>query len=196
MKTSLELKSERVYLRSLNRHDIIPLRDAILESVDTVGVWQDWCHPEFTETDARVWVSNSRQNWSTDSRYELGIYDNDTHELIGALCVYSIDRVANLGNLGYWVKTKHQRKGIAFEAGQMMIRFTFEKLNITRLEIVIDPNNQPSRRIAEKLGAQLECLARNRLIFKDHVKDGLLYSLIPSDLKARNKNKTNTKTDS
>ena len=192
MKTSLELKSERIYLRSLNRHDIIPLKEAITQSVDTIGVWQDWCHADFSETDARVWVSNSRQNWSTDSRYELGVYDNDTHELLGALCVYSIDRVANLGNLGYWIASKHQKKGLALEAGEIMVRFVFEKLNITRLEIVIDPNNRPSRRIAEKLGAHLECLARNRLIFQEHVKDGLLYSLIPSDLKTRNKNKATT----
>lgn len=187
MKTNLELSSERIYLRSLNRHDIIPLKDAISLGADTIGIWLDWSHKDFSETDARVWISNSRQNWSTDNRYELGIFDNETHELMGAVCVYSIDRVANLGNFGYWLTSKFQRKGYGLEAAEIMAKFAFDKLNITRLEIVINPQNKASRSIAERLSAHLECVARNRLMFNGKVSDGLLYSLIPSDLKPRNR---------
>ncbi len=182
MKANLEIHTERLILRSLNRLDILPLRDAISQSADTVGRWLDWCHGDFNETDARVWISNSRQSWTTDFRYEVAVIEKETEQLVGCICIYSIDRVANLANLGYWLSTPNQGKGYGFEATQRFVEFVFERLNITRLEIVIHPDNQLSQRIAKRLGAQLECLARNRLLFNGKIENGLLFSLIPSDI--------------
>ena len=52
---------------------------------------------------------------------------------------------------------------------------------MTRLELVIAETNQPSRRVAEKLGARLESLARHRLIDAGTPITAAIYSLIPSD---------------
>jgi RimJ/RimL family protein N-acetyltransferase len=43
--------------------------------------------------------------------------------------------------------------------------FAFAKTGLTRLEIVAQAGNLRSQRVAEKAGATLECLARNRLVF-------------------------------
>lgn len=182
MDARIELHTDRLILRALNRNDILPLRDAISQSADTVGRWLDWCHADFNETDARIWISESRQHWTADRRYEMALIHRETGALLGCLCFYSIDRVANLANLGYWVISGAQRQGYMMEALKRAVRFAFEKLVISRIEIVMDPGNDPSRLTAEKLGAQFECKARNRYIFNDQVRDGLLYSLIPADL--------------
>jgi RimJ/RimL family protein N-acetyltransferase len=43
-------------------------------------------------------------------------------------------------------------------------------------------HNAASRRVAEKLGARLECIARNRLMGWGRPHDAAVYSLVPSDV--------------
>ncbi|GAL25813.1 putative ribosomal-protein-serine acetyltransferase [Vibrio variabilis] len=61
------------------------------------------------------------------------------------------------------------------------MEFSFAHLLLTRLEIVCDPANKPSYRFAEKLGATFECLAKNRYIFNGKPREGMVYSLLPSE---------------
>ncbi|MBC3811895.1 GNAT family N-acetyltransferase [Undibacterium aquatile] len=44
--------------------------------------------------------------------------------------------------------------------------------------------NLASRRVADKVGAQLECLARNRLHLNGNSVDAAVYSLIPGEVRA------------
>ncbi|NNN90193.1 GNAT family N-acetyltransferase, partial [Vibrio sp. 2-2(9)] len=58
----------------------------------------------------------------------------------------------------------------------------FAKLSLTRLEIVCDPDNEASQALIESVGAQKEAIARNRFIFQGKPKDGVVFSLLPTDL--------------
>lgn len=177
-----QFTTEHLQLRALNRLDLEPLQAAISQSSDTVGKWLDWCKPDFSETDARIWINESRQAWFAGRFYEMAVIEKETNEFIGCLCVHSIERNSNLGNLGYWISSKHQGKGYGLEAAKKTVEIAFKYIKLTRLEIIIDPDNVGSRTIAEKLNAKFEVVARNRFIFDCQPKDGLVYSIIPADL--------------
>jgi RimJ/RimL family protein N-acetyltransferase len=87
--------------------------------------------------------------------------------------------------VGYWVRTGATRRGIAPQAVRLVARFAFETLQLSRLEIFVRPENIPSRRVAEKVGAKFEAIARNRIVQHGRAYDAALYSLIPSDLTER-----------
>ena len=64
-------------------------------------------------------------------------------------------------------------------AVRCLARFGFETLRLTRIEIVAAVDNIASRRVAQKCGAEFECLARNRLIVGGVPVTAAVYSLIP-----------------
>lgn len=58
--------------------------------------------------------------------------------------------------LGYWLLKDHRAKGYAFEACRHCIAFAKEASFSKSLVSYIDPNNLPSIRLAERLGARYE----------------------------------------
>jgi RimJ/RimL family protein N-acetyltransferase len=101
--------------------------------------------------------------------------------LLGATGLNRIDSVGRWANLGYWLRTDAAGCGLATEAAAAVARFGFEDLRLRRIEIVADVENFASRRVAEKIGAALEGIARNRASIGDRRRDAAVYSLIPGD---------------
>ena len=81
--------------------------------------------------------------------------------------------------IGYWVRQTCQRQGIATRAVQSIAEYGFGQLKLTRLEIVAPEQNVPSRRVAEKVGAVFECIARNRVRVHGKPQPAAIYSFVP-----------------
>ncbi len=58
--------------------------------------------------------------------------------------------------LGYWLVPAVWGKGYATEAGAVSRDFAWEVVNTETLVSYIDPANEPSKRVAERLGARFE----------------------------------------
>jgi RimJ/RimL family protein N-acetyltransferase len=58
--------------------------------------------------------------------------------------------------LGWTIAPSHQRRGFAFEAATRLLRFAFEDLDKSHVISLIHRDNNPSRRVAEKLGETVE----------------------------------------
>jgi RimJ/RimL family protein N-acetyltransferase len=87
-----------------------------------------------------------------------------------------------MANIGYWVRTGATKRGVAAGAVRLAAQFGFEDLGLSRIEIAAIPENIPSRRVAEKAGAKLEGIARNRIVMHGQAYPAALYSLLPEDL--------------
>lgn len=55
--------------------------------------------------------------------------------------------------VGYWLVEAAQGKGYAIEAASKARNFAYEQLGATTLVSYIDPRNEPSKRVAERMGA-------------------------------------------
>ena len=86
-----------------------------------------------------------------------------------------------MANLGYWVRTSRIGEGIATAAAKLVARSAFEQFGFQRLEIVVQVNNLPSLKVADKIGAVREGLLRNRLYLHGSPRDAYMHSLIPVD---------------
>jgi ribosomal-protein-serine acetyltransferase len=152
---------------------------AVRESVVTVGKWMPWCTADYSMDEARFWFNYCQLNIDNKSAYDLGIFLTSNGQLAGGISINRINRMDMIGSIGYWVRESMQNQGIASSAIELIKTFGFETLALTRLEIIILEDNFISKILAKKAGAKLECLARNRLVFKDKPSDALVYSLIP-----------------
>lgn len=180
MNTNYTIYTKRLCLRLLTPDEAPILADTICTS-PSLHQWIDWCHSEFTESEALDFIGATRLNWVKANAFGFAIFTRSDNEFLGMVALNEFYHTFNMGSLGYWMKDKAQQQGYAVEAMEALVEFSFAHLLLTRLEIVCDPANEPSYRFAEKLGATFECLAKNRYIFNGKPREGMVFSLLPSE---------------
>lgn len=179
---TIELSDARLRLRPWQDHDAGQLADAVHESVDSVGRWLPWCHADYGSDDARTWIAHCRSGWRAGAHFALPVFDAGSGQLLGSAGLSQLDPIHRRANLGYWVRQSRQRQGVGTAAARLVARFGFERLGLARIEIVVLPDNRPSRATAERMGASFEAIARNRLWVHGGAHDAAVYGLIPQDL--------------
>lgn len=175
----LPLVADGLCIRAFGNKDASAFAAAVRESITTVGNWLPWCHINYSEAEAQAWFHLCKHNMRCGTAYDFGIFSGDGEELYGGISINQINRQHGIGNVGYWVREKMQRQGIASRAVRAIAQLGFAELELTRLEIVALPDNQKSRGVAEKVGASFEGFARNRLVVNGKAHAGAVYSLIP-----------------
>jgi RimJ/RimL family protein N-acetyltransferase len=87
------------------------------------------------------------------------------------------------GRIGYWCARDARGRGVTTRALRLLSRFGFEELGLLRLELITDPDNVASQRVAEKVGYRREGVLRSHLDHPDgRRRDSVLYSLLPGEL--------------
>lgn len=120
--------------------------------------------------------------WEKDDTYMFYVIDSDINRMVGTAFLNRMNRMRQFANLGYSVRTSRVKQGIATAAARLVARYGFENLGLQRIEVVVNPDNIPSLKVAEKLGAVREGLLRNGMRMHGVPCNAYLYSLIPTDL--------------
>lgn len=98
--------------------------------------------------------------------------------LIGTVSVFQLDRGSRRAELGYALRRSAWGHGYAREAVAAVIGHTFGTLGLNRLEADIDPRNEASARLLERLGFRREGLLRQRWIVAGEISDSAWYGLL------------------
>lgn len=171
-----------IHVRPFTQEDAQAFLEAVHESVDTVGRWLPWCHAGYSLDDASTWMSACRTFWEAGHGYNFAVIDDLTGEFLGSVGIDRIDLEHFNANIGYWIKASAAGQGVAPAAVGLILPFAFFELKLNRLEIVALCHNLPSIRVAEKVGAQFECVARHRLTVSSQPCDAAIFSLVPNDV--------------
>ena len=179
---TLELVDDRLRLRPWQRDDAPRLVEAVHESIASVGRWLPWCRADYGPDDARDWIADCQSGWQSGKLFAFPIFDVHSGLLLGSIGLSQLNAEHRSANLGYWIRQTCQGHGLATAATRLVAKFGFERLGLIRIEIVVQPENLPSRRTAEKSGASFEGMARNRLWIGEQSHHAAVYSLIEADL--------------
>lgn len=166
-------------LRPLTPADADACVAAARESAASVGRWMDWCHAGYTAAEALAWIELTACGNAEGAMLELGVFDAETGLLLGGAGLNQFNRKHSFCNLGYWVRASRQRRGVATRAAAALARHAFERMAFTRVEIVAAQGNDASHAVARRIGAQFECVARNRLVLHGRPVAAAVYSLVP-----------------
>lgn len=183
--SAIALESDGLRVRPLTPQDADALYVAVRSSISELAGWLPWCTPQYSLQDSQTWVAHCQRAWAQRTEFPLGIFDAASGTLLGGTGINHIDPVFHSGNLGYWVATPATGRGVARTAAALATGFAFAELALTRIEIIVLPQNLASQRVAEALGARRECLARNRIHFQGKPHDAVVYSLVPEDQVAK-----------
>lgn len=177
------IRTPNLYLRAPQASDHAAWALLRMESREFLTPWEPtWNEDDLTRTSFRLRAKRAAREISTDEAYSLFIFETGTETLIGGLTLGLIRRgVAQACTLGYWMGRRHAGKGHMTEAVRGAVRFAFSDLALHRVEAACLPNNEPSRRLLERVGFQPEGLARAYLKINGNWADHLLYAVLSSD---------------
>ena len=177
------IRTPNLYLRAPQASDHAAWALLRMESREFLTPWEPtWNEDDLTRASFRLRAKRAAREISTDEAYSLFIFETGTETLIGGLTLGLIRRgVAQACTLGYWMGRRHAGKGHMTEAVRGAVRFAFSDLALHRVEAACLPNNEPSRRLLERVGFQREGLARAYLKINGNWADHLLYAVLSTD---------------
>jgi RimJ/RimL family protein N-acetyltransferase len=181
---SVELTDGEIVVRAYRPDDITAVYEAARESIPELSRWMPWCHANYAIEETRSFILSRPEGWERDAEYGFGAFRRDGR-FLGGVGMNFINRVHQVANLGYWVRSSETGRGVAARAARLVARFGIEELKFQRLEILAATGNLPSQRVAEKAGALKEAVLRQRLRLHGEPVDAVLYSLVAEDFSKR-----------
>ncbi len=148
------------------------LRHQVLSDLD--DLWALYCNPNITKyiPDA----PRSREEAQEELEWHmhghphnpsLGLWatiHKETGKFIGrcGLLPWTIDGQDEV-EVAYTIAEAYQAQGLGSEAAQAILNYGFEKLSLTRLICLIDPENIASQKVAKKIGMSFEKESRDEM---------------------------------
>ena len=174
----LELIGRRILLRPLVVADFESWREVRRRARDWLVKWEPrplGGQPDATE-DRRVFAARCgarERERQLGSGYGFGIFVDG--RFAGEINLSSVQRGPfQNAYIGYWIDEAMAGHAYTPEAVVVVCRFAFEDLGLHRLQASIIPRNQPSHRVAEKVGLRNEGTAVKYLeingVWEDHVR--------------------------
>jgi RimJ/RimL family protein N-acetyltransferase len=159
----------------------IALRPPSVEDVPAiVEACQDPEVPRWTRVPSPYREEDARTFLAGASESSFAVVDSRTGELVGMIGVRDVGD--SVGQIGYWVKREARGRGVATRALRLVSEWGFEELRLARLQLIAEPENVASQRVAEKAGFQRDGLLRAFAEMKGRRPDFYMYSLLPEDL--------------
>ncbi|MCX7032513.1 MAG: GNAT family protein [Arenimonas sp.] len=171
------LESERIRLRPLRMDDA----PDVYEMYSDPEITRYWSFSAWTQpAQAEAWLAE-RIGWGPPSVYGWALADRESDRFLGTTALFSLSGPLHRAELGYSLMPTHQGRGLATEAVRTALDFGFDTLGLERMEADVDPRNEASCRLAERLGFQREGLLRNRWRVGGEFADSILYGLLRNE---------------
>lgn len=143
---NLVLETPRLKLREMTLDDL-DFVAALLGDREVMRFYPRCC----TREESTKWIHRQRARYAMDG-FGFWLATRKDDEPVGqaGLLMQDLDGSRQVG-LGYLVHRPFWRQGFAYEACAGILDYAFETLGVRRVVCPIRPENQPSRRLAEKL---------------------------------------------
>lgn len=176
------LTDGRISLRPFSPADAPALLELARESCAEIGRWMPWPDSVRDLDGAQRFIQERLVEGSKGEAHMFAVVDAATGRMLGGGGLSQINRKHDIANVAYWVRSSERGRGVAVAVVRLLAPFGFGALGLQRLEIVIEPANKPSIRVAEKAGAVREGLLRARIRNRGEPRDADMWSLVLGDL--------------
>jgi len=85
------------------------------------------------------------------------------------------------GTIGYWLLPESRGRGLATRAVRIVSRWAFDVLGLARLQLLAEPSNVASQRVAERSGFQREGVLRSYAEIDGRRVDYVMFSRLRGD---------------
>ena len=172
-----ELRGKRARLRGPRVDDA----DALFALFSDPAVMRYWSRPPMTarsEAEGLIaeildaFEQRAMLNWVVAGNNDLAI---------GTCTLFHFDPRHRHAEIGYSLRSEHWGKGLAREAVTLALYWGFRTLGLHRIEASIDPRNDASRALLQRLGFTSEGVLRERYYVGEIVTDSEIFGLLAED---------------
>ncbi len=136
--------------------------------------WMPWLDQTTSVAETERFISIAEDGYINGTNLILGLWNSDS-QYMG---VISFNKICGANaEIGYWVSEDYQGKGVIRRALKLLIKYGFQHLNLSTINILCAVNNLKSRAVAQNLGfIQVKTIPNNEWLY-DHYVDHAVYVL-------------------
>jgi RimJ/RimL family protein N-acetyltransferase len=137
--------------------------------------------PNYTERHARDFIDGTAADIASGRELALAIVDLDD-DVMGALGLSNFDWRDLKAEIGYWIVAESRRRGIGARATRLLTVWGLTGLGLERVELLANPENEASQRLAERAGFTREGTLRRYRRRHGLREDLVMFSMLAEDL--------------
>ena len=174
------LRAARLTLRTLSEADV----------ADVLAVFSDplvlryWDGPLMTtHQDAMQYIERIHYGFRRRELMQWAIADAATDAVIGTCTLTHLSIIHERAEIGFALRQNRWGQGLGSEAVAAAIDFGFQELGLHRIEADVDPRNQRSLKLLERLGFHREGHQRERYYMNGERQDAVMMAVLRTDWK-------------
>ena len=181
----LPIRTTRLVLRPPERDDA----QALFSIFSDPEVMRYWSTPPWQSLDdATTCIERDRAAQVDGSSLRLLLEPAAGGPVVGAISLLGFVEASRRAEVGYILSRAAWGRGLIHEALGALLEHAFAKLSLRRIEADIDPRNERSARVLERLGFVREGFLRERWLVGDEVSDTAFYGLLAREWRAGSAN--------
>ena len=163
------------------------LAEVIDDNRSHLARWLPWATDDYRVEGVRAWIDAVNKAFGVRTELALSIVsDGAIVGGIGWTNWVMVNHVAwNMrtasAEIGYWLAQDAEGQGIVTRSTRAFIEFGFREMDMDRIVIRAEPENQRSWAVAERLGFQYEGTLRHVCYWKDRWVDHRCYAMLKKE---------------
>ena len=145
----------------------------------------DQLYPPASQARVEGWATAQAHEGFRDDAYSFQMEALDSGELVGGIATHDCDGRTGVLSYGLHVFEDHRGKGYAKEAICLLLRYYFQELRYQKANAGVYAFNEPSIRLHESLGFQVEGRLRRNVYTRGEFFDLLWYGLTVEEFQER-----------
>ena len=174
-----EFESERLQFRKILLSDAKNLFH--IRSNDDVMRFMDVIRFE-SISDAEKLINSVEEAYRKQEGITWAIIERHSNSFIGYFGFWRMIPEHCRAEIGYALKREYWGKGYMHETIDKIVRFGFNEMKLHSIEANVNPANERSKKVLEKIGFKKEAYFRENYLFDNKFLDSIIYSLLEKDL--------------
>jgi len=174
------LESERLIFRKFDKKDAIALfkvrsNEQVMKYMDTLT--------HKSPSDSSILISSITTDFKNKVGLNWAIIHKSDNQLIGSFSFWRLIKQHCRAEIGYSIHPNYWGKGLMNETFKTLIEFGFNNLQLHSIEANVNPLNQQSIKLLERVGFKKEAHFRQNFFHNGKFMDSFIYCLLESDIR-------------
>lgn len=127
---------------------------------------------------ARTLLRDIERGFRSRTLFQWGVSVDDSPDLVGTCTLAQLDWTNERAEIGFALASRHWGQGIMPLAVSTLLDYAFSSLRLHRIEADVDPRNQRSLRLLERLGFERDGYLRERHLVGGERQDAVVLGLL------------------
>ena len=138
------------FLQVLRPKDAPTLFGIVDRNRERLSEWLEWVSKTNSVADSLSFIESSLEDIANNKAFPYGIWYKD--KLVGVAGTISWNLDDRMTEIGAWIDTNYEGKGIITNVFNSFIEIVFTRTNVTTIQALVEPSNVKSNALINRLG--------------------------------------------